>query len=445
MRLHLATLIARRSTVSTLFALLACGGGGTGDLSPAPPPAAPAPAPVAGPSPLPRVPTTFQPAQAALGQSGFEAGLANQGESAIGPRGLHFPVGLAITPEGDLLVADAGHHRLLRYGSIPATMAPEAQAAIGQPGLHSADAALTREGLNQPSAIAVGAGRMAVADAAAHRVLVYDRVPVRGEPAPVPVAVIGQPDFETGVQGCSRAGLAFPSSVVITPHGQLIVADAWNHRVLVWDALPLRQQDVALPSRVIGQRGPSRCVRNDDNEDGFEDFDPVTHLSRASARTLRFPSGVWSDGRRLVVADTANHRVLVWRHFPTTDFQPADVVLGHGDFAATDPNDNRFDPDAANFFGPQDVSSDGVSLAVADTVNDRVLVWATFPDRHAQAADVVLGHATFDRRLSNDLDGDGRSDGPTARTFDAPMKVLFAPGALLVSDALHHRVLVFGR
>ncbi|MEO7523220.1 MAG: hypothetical protein ABIT58_03960 [Ferruginibacter sp.] len=36
----------------------------------------------------------------------------------------------------------------------------------------------------------------------------------------------------------------------------------------------------------------------------------------ASAATLLYPSGVWSDGIKLIVADAWNHRVLIWNSFP---------------------------------------------------------------------------------------------------------------------------------
>lgn len=421
--------------------LAACGGAGTSSGS-APDPAIPISVPDI---PVPRSPIGFQAADAVLGQPNPDVGEANQGQPKPASHSMFFPVGLALTPTGGLLVTDAGNHRVLLFDAVPSTSGASAVEVLGQPGFETAGSSVSRGGLNQPSAVAVREGRMVVADAMAHRVLVYDRIPEPGAQMPEPVAVIGQPGFESGDPACTRAGLAFPSSVFITPGGQLIVADAWNHRVLVWDAVPATQAAVRPPTRVVGQRLLNSCIRNDDDESGQEDFDERTGLSVASARTLRFPSGVWSDGTRLVVADTANHRVLVWNTFPQDDFAPADIVLGHSDITATTPNDNNVQPKAGTLFGPQDIDSDGISLMVADTANNRVLVWKAFPDRDFQPADIVLGHAVFDQRVPNDQDGDGRSDGPTAKTFERPLKVLLTPDALLVSDSFHNRVLVFRR
>ncbi|WP_235579740.1 NHL repeat-containing protein [Ramlibacter sp. Leaf400] len=309
------------ASATALLLAAACGGGSSSGLDhvlplTAPPvpavPVVPVVAPVVpSPAPSPGLPVTFQAAETVLGQPNPDIDEANQGQPQPGSHTMFFPVGLALTPTGGLLVTDAGNHRVLLFDSVPTTTGASAVEVLGQPGFETAGRSLSRSGLNQPSGVAVRDGRMVVADPLAHRVLVYDRIPGPGAEMPEPVAVIGQPGFESGDPACTRAGLAFPSSVFITRTGQLIVADAWNHRVLVWDAVPATQEAVGPPTQVVGQRLLNSCIRNDDDESGQEDFDPRTGLSVASARTLRFPSGVWSDGIRLVVADTANHRVLV--------------------------------------------------------------------------------------------------------------------------------------
>jgi uncharacterized protein (TIGR03437 family) len=46
---------------------------------------------------------------------------------------------------------------------------------------------------------------------------------------------------------------------------------------------------------------------------------------------MRGPQGVWLQGGKLYVADTQNNRVLVWNSIPTRNGQPADMVLGQPD------------------------------------------------------------------------------------------------------------------
>jgi hypothetical protein len=46
------------------------------------------------------------------------------------------------------------------------------------------------------------------------------------------------------------------------------------------------------------------------------------------------PTAVASDGSILAVADTSNNRILIWKSIPTTFGQPADIVLGQKDFTS---------------------------------------------------------------------------------------------------------------
>ncbi len=52
---------------------------------------------------------------------------------------------------------------------------------------------------------------------------------------------------------------------------------------------------------------------------------------------MRGPQGVWIQGSKLFVADTQNNRVLIWNTIPTQNNQPADVVLGQPDFTTSPP------------------------------------------------------------------------------------------------------------
>ena len=50
-----------------------------------------------------------------------------------------------------------------------------------------------------------------------------------------------------------------------------------------------------------------------------------------TASHLYAPRAAWTDGRRVVAADTGNHRVLIWDGVPDTDGVAAAVVLGQSD------------------------------------------------------------------------------------------------------------------
>ncbi|RMF84679.1 MAG: hypothetical protein D6744_02640, partial [Planctomycetota bacterium] len=72
---------------------------------------------------------------------------------------------------------------------------------------------------------------------------------------------------------------------------------------------------------------------------------------------MKAPSGVASDGVRLAVADTNNNRVLIWHTIPTNNNTPADVVVGQPDF-----NDNTPRTSREGMRGPQGVWIDSGKL-----------------------------------------------------------------------------------
>ena len=120
-----------------------------------------------------------------------------------------------------------------------------------------------------------------------------------------------------------------------------------------------------------GQAGSVLLNRTDFNDSG-------------GALNFSYPGGIASDGTRLLLADRGNNRVLIWNALPTAN-TPPDLVLGQKDFLAYDSGNGR---DQMNW--PVSVRTDGRRVIVADTNNDRVLIWNSFPTRNGQAADVVL-------------------------------------------------------
>jgi hypothetical protein len=156
--------------------------------------------------------------------------------------------------------------------------------------------------------------------------------------------------------------------------------------------------------------------------------------STANAASLHYPSGVWSDGRRLIVADAWNHRVLIWHTFPTRSGQPADTVLGQPDFHAVDPNVAGIGspPSARSLNWPYGLTSDGERLWIADTGNRRVLVYDTIPTDNYTPADAVIGKPSFTER-------DYENEDPIW-----PYSVKIGPqGELAVADTQYYRCLLW--
>lgn len=169
---------------------------------------------------------------------------------------------------------------------------------------------------------------------------------------------------------------------------------------------------------------------------------PVSHtlaivFGQPDAQTnlqLRFgmngPTGAMRKGTRFFVADSNNNRVLMWNQVPTAN-QPADLVLGQPDATTNYPNLPAVSASTMNH--PHSVASDGTRLFVADSANRRVLVWNQFPTRNGQPADLVLGQPDFTSTAA----------GLSASNFGDNPDVSYDSNYLLITDHGNHRILVF--
>lgn len=140
------------------------------------------------------------------------------------------------------------------------------------------------------------------------------------------------------------------------------------------------------------------------------------------------PGNLASDGTRLILADRNNNRVLIWNTLPTGNREP-DLVLGQKDFTTNEPGSGL---DGMNW--PVGVATDGTRLLVADTYNDRVLVWNTFPSSNGQPADYAIGKL-------DDLPP--MDDG--SRSVEWPWAVWTDGQKLIVASTGNGRVLIWNR
>lgn len=357
-------------------------------------------------------------ASVVIGQPDMGAASPNQG-GAISAAGLHFPVGDASFAGGRLLLPDTFNHRLLEYAGLPAASGAAATAPWGQADATSGAPSLAPARYHYPRSVWSDGSRVVVADAGASRVQILDGA------STVSLGWGGAAAYRTG---CGADLLAEPWRAIVAG-GKLIVVDRANHRVLVWATVPATSTPATL---VIGQQDLTHCAPND-----------ALGVGRAGGRsgaTLSSPTDAWSDGRRLLVADQGNNRILLWNEFPTTNGAPADVVLGQADFHTAVSEASR-----TGLSGPGFVASDGRRIFAADVRNNRVLGWSAFPQANAAPADLVLGQRDWVHRAPNDDDQDGATDQATARTLHTPMGVAIAGSSLIVTDTGNHRYLVYSR
>ncbi len=277
-----------------------------------------------------------------------------------GPKLFHLPTGVGVF-EGRLFVADAWHHRVLFWNDVPEQPRPP-DGVLGQLDLESVEvnrgAECSPVSLYWPYGLAYRDGFFSLADTGNRRVLLWKGLP---EPDQPPELVLGQDDFVTNLE--NRGAAPGPHSfrwphAITTCAGRYLVADAGNHRVLGWDETPSHDHPADF---VLGQSD-------------FESAGEWPYGPQGPSR-LRSPYSLDCTQGQLAVSDTANNRILIWHQLqPDATFSEADEVLGQPDFQAN--GENRWDQVAADTLcWPYGLCLHGDRLAVADSGNNRVVVW----------------------------------------------------------------------
>lgn len=201
--------------------------------------------------------------------------------------------------------------------------------------------------------------------------------------------VLGQPDFTTTNLNSTSTSSDLRTPTAVASDGvHLVVADTDHNRVLIWNHIPATNNTPA--DVVIGQ--PNFTA----------DFVPANNIPTATS--LLGPQGVWIQNGKLWVADTQNNRVLGWNQIPTTNGQPADIVLGQPNFTTyvqIDITQQTYSASATNMLNPVGVTSDGQRLYVADLANNRILIWNTIPTANDAPADIALGQPNLTTSIPN--------------------------------------------
>ena len=255
-------------------------------------------------------------------------------------------------------------------------------------------------------------------------------------------AVIGQTTFTTADPDSTASvigganGIAYAANTLFVADSNVMGAAPVNNRVLVFQnlsgQLPAPTADIEYLTACPVCVGTATIVL------GQPDFVTNTINFAASQNDVRLPSAVASDGVHLVLADTYHNRVLIWNHLPTYNNAPADVVVGQPNF--TDWT-TTVPPTASSMRGPQGVWIQNGRLFVADTQNNRVLIWNSIPTANGKAADLVVGAPNFTFYSATAVDN--QSTSATASNMLDPVSVTSDGTRMFVADLGYDRVLIY--
>ncbi|MBI3967437.1 MAG: SMP-30/gluconolactonase/LRE family protein [Chloroflexi bacterium] len=203
---------------------------------------------------------------------------------------LRYPVGLAVSEDDRVWVADLWQQRVYRLDLD-----------------HDEVAALSPNAPDYrlPGSLAYQNGRLYVGDFGRQQVLVLT---LSGEL----VRVIG------AGPGRAPEQLAYPNGLWIGPDAEVFVSDTNNRRIQVFDAegrlqRVLQPRNLQLPRGIVADsQGRLYVADTLAHEVAVLDRNGVEIARHGSDEDLGFPNGLAIRDRRLYVADRANSRVVVW-------------------------------------------------------------------------------------------------------------------------------------
>lgn len=370
-----------------------------------------------------------------LGQPDFISGLFNNNNSVIEVTAKGFFKPSQLTSDGiHMALADNSNNRVLIWNTIPTRTYQPADIVIGQADFSQREsnrglAAATSMTLSGPAGVIYIGSKLVISDQLNNRLLVYNSTPTQNGTAAD--LVIGQGDFitssfnRTGSTTVSSAKSLYWPYSLSTDGVKLLVADAYNNRVLVWNSVPTALDvDADL---VIGQTS-------------FTVNTGATTQSRLSR-----PRHMEIAGNSLYIADTNNSRIVYHSTFPVSNGVAATAVIGQASVTASAQNRGASTPSAMSLALPTNIAAIDGALWIADSTNSRLLKFNTLPapmnttEGSALAADAVWGQLTMVIGNVNQIQS------PNANGFSRISGVCAHGAHVLAIDAGNQRLLVFDR
>jgi hypothetical protein len=256
-----------------------------------------------------------------------------------------------------------------------------------------------------------------------------------------PSLVLGKPSLSASDTSPLESRVITPSGlnpfnegrISVSPTGRLAVSDTYANRVLIWNSYS-QLYNGKPPDVILGQSYSTNLVAN------------AVNLGTSANNFFRPKATAWY-GDKLLVADTARYRILIWNS-PTSNGQNADLVLGQSSFTLSSTSNTRTTAlgHVSDIFVVPTGTQAG-KVIVADSYN-RVLIWNSFPTVSNAEPTFALGHPSSNNLLSRySLMPPPMfpSDGVSIAGFAQPSSVCVSPtdGKFYVADEYHQRVLVY--
>lgn len=371
--------------------------------------------PSATPTPCAFTPTNNMSATYAIGQSDLTSSTANQGLAGPTAQTLAGPDGVSVA-NGKLFVGDFSNHRYLIFNGLPTSNNTSANLVLGQADFTTVSGAVTG-GITSAGREAAWTGsQLILADGWNARLLVYNSFPTsNGQSADL---VIGQPDFVSNTAGTSASQIDTGYGGIHYNANKLWLADVYNNRVIGFDT-------------PITANAPSASIVI-----GHSNF--TSSSQGSTANDFNAPPKAITYGGKMIIADRWNSRVLIYNSIPTASDPAADVVIGQTNLTNSSANQGLGSPTANTLNHPHSVAvDDSGRLYISDTLNHRVLVYNSIPTSNNAAADVVLGQANFTGGTAN------AGGSAAANTINRTTDLVFYNCSLVVGDQANNRVLIF--
>ncbi len=251
---------------------------------------------------------------------------------------------------------------------------------------------------------------------------------------PVATGLIGQASYTSATanpDGVDSSHLSGPRGSVAISGSLMYVVDTLNSRILGYTSVP------------SGIAGAAAFELGQGDATGTDFSDSATGGgNNGMANPGKVSIGSYNGSDYLVVADTANNRVLVWNSLPTTNVQ-ASYVIGQSDFSGDSPNQGAAAPTAATLSNPTSAMIGNGKLFVADQNNNRILIYNLASLASGMSAQYVLGQAGFTTATSG-IDTYSATSLSYTMALNQPSDLWTdGRGNLFIADSGNNRVLYY--